>query len=315
MSRYGIAIAVPPGAGSPQARAIDELFQNSFLICGAILAIVTGLIAYSAYRFRKRDEADPKQIEGHTRLEIAWTIAPCLIVIGLFALTIRAVRGSDPEVAVGEPDLTIVAHQWWWEVRYKSGAVTANEIHIPTGRPLTVRIESADVVHDFWVPDLARKIDAIPGTPVAIQMQADEPGTYLGTCAEYCGTQHAWMRIVVIADKPDDFAAWERHELEPASPPQSEAAIRGERIYNDKTCVDCHGIESRKTPHPERVAPDLTHLAERTTLGAGVMKNTPEELTRWLREPQEVKAGSHMPNVRLSEQEAADLVAYFEELK
>jgi cytochrome c oxidase subunit 2 len=306
---------VPPGAGSPQARAINELLQNTFLICGAILAIVTGLIAYCVLRFRKRDDAEPKQVEGHTRLEIAWTIAPALILIALFALTVRAVRGSDPEVAVNDPDLTVVAHQWWWEVRYKSGAITANEIHIPTGRPLTIRVESADVVHDFWVPDLGRKIDAIPGTPVAIQMQADEPGTYLGACAEYCGTQHAWMRIVVVAEKPDAFDAWERHQLEPALAPVSEAAVRGERIYNDRTCVDCHAISSRTNTRPERVAPDLTHIAERTTLGAGVMNNTPEELKRWLQHPQDVKSGSHMPDVRLNDQEVADVVAYFEELK
>ncbi len=281
-----------------------------------IFAIVAGLVGYIAVRFRSSTAREPRQTEGNTRLEIAWTIAPALVLVVLFALTLRAVGGSDPPLD-GEADITIIAHQWWWEVKYKSGAITANEIHIPTGRPLTIQIESADVVHDFWVPDLARKIDAVPGYPVKIQMQADTPGHYLGACAEYCGAEHAWMRILVIADAPDAFAKWEAHELDPAPAPVSDAAVRGERLFNERTCVRCHPIAGGLAPMPtlERVAPDLTHLGERETLGSGVMQNTPDELSRWLKSPQVVKNGSHMPDVRLSDDETADLVAYFEELR
>ena len=301
---------------SPQARAIDELLRGSFVICGVIFAIVAGLVGYCVIRFRARGDREPTQTEGNTRLEFGWTLVPAVVLVGLFAMTTRAVSGSDPPLT-GDPDITVVAHQWWWEVKYKSGAITANEIHIPTGKALTIRVESADVVHDFWVPDLARKIDAIPGYPVSIQMQADAPGDYLGTCAEYCGAEHAWMRILVIAQAPDDYAAWERHEREPAPPPASEAAARGERVFRDRTCVRCHAVTGREdsSASGERVAPDLTHLGERKTLGAGVMNNTPGELARWLKEPQVVKNGSHMPDVRLTDDETRDLAAYFGELK
>ncbi len=164
------------------------------IVCAAILALVTGLVAYSIWKFRDRGGPEPKQVEGHKRLEIAWTAAPLAIVAGIFALTLRAMDASDPP-SDREPDLTVIAHQWWWEVRYKSGAVTANEIHVPTGKPLVVAVESADVVHDFWVPELGRKIDAVPGHANRVWMQADAAGTYIGACAEYCGVQHAWMRI------------------------------------------------------------------------------------------------------------------------
>ena len=301
-------------AHSPEAQAIQALFTQTLVICGVIGLVVAGLVGYCVYRFRERPgDVMPAQIDGNTRLEVGWTILPFLIVVGLVALTVKAVSASDPPAAGRKPDLVVVGHQWWWEIKYASGAITANEIHIPVGKKLLVQIEAADVIHDFWVPQLARKIDAVPGHPVTIWMQADAPGEYQGACAEYCGAQHAWMRIVVIADSPTDFEAWERKERAPAPAPVSEAEVRGARIYADKTCVKCHAIGG--LGEQSRVAPDLTHLAARRTLGAGVLTNTKENLALWLEKPQEVKPQSHMPDLKLTKGEVADLVAYFESLK
>jgi len=305
---------------SPQSAAIAELFTNTLLLCGAVFMLVAVLVFYCAYRFRARegDTREPAQIEGHTRLEIGWTIAPVLILTGLLFLTVRAMAASDPPVD-RDPDLTIIGHQWWWEVRYPSGAVTANEIHIPTGKALVFRLESADVVHDFWVPELGRKMDATPGRPTSIWLQADQPGTYVGTCAEYCGMQHAWMRILVVAEEPAKFADWERHELLAASAPSATAAseTRGAAVFGSMACINCHAIKGTAGPSPEtaRFAPDLTHLAERVTLGAGVLANTPADLARWLKNPQAIKTGCHMPDAQLTDAQVADLVAYFETLR
>jgi cytochrome c oxidase subunit 2 len=305
-------MGTPLDPHSPQARAIADLFDDTLIVCAVIFTIVAVLVTYAVYRFRDRSSPAPVQIEGHTRFEIAWTIAPALVLVGIFFLTVRAVNGSDP-VADREPDLTVIAHQWWWEIRYKSGAVTANEIHIPTGKPLLVSVKSADVIHDFWVPDLARKIDAVPGRTSTIWMQADAPGNYLGTCAEYCGSQHAWMRILVVAQSEQEFGAWEHQTLERAPVPSADDAARGAKLFTQMTCVKCHAIAGNG--EGGQAGPDLTHIQSRSTLGAGVMQNTPSELARWLKDPQDVKPASHMPNVQLSDAQIADFVAYFETLQ
>jgi cytochrome c oxidase subunit 2 len=297
---------------SPQAAAIADLFTSALLICGAVFLLVTVLVVYCVVRFRAGGAREPDQVEGHTRLEIAWTIAPILILGWLLVLTVRAMDASDPPID-RDPDVTIIGHQWWWEARYPSGAVAANEIHLPVGKPLVVRLESADVVHDFWVPSLGRKIDATPGRPTSIWMQADQAGTYTGTCAEYCGLQHAWMRILVVAETPEKFAEWERRQLDPAPRPTEEAAVRGAAVFGNMTCVKCHAIGG--SGEGARFAPDLTHLAARTTIGAGVLPNTPADLSHWLQDPQGIKAGCHMPDAQLTDAQVADLVAYFETLK
>jgi len=267
-------------------------------------------------KFRQGQGPDePVQVEGHTKLEIAWTAGPLVTVIGLMALTARAMGASDPPAPDRAPDIVVTGHQWWWEARYANGAVAANEIHIPVGKDLFVRVESADVIHDFWVPQLARKIDAIPGHPVSVWMQADAPGTYTGACAEYCGSEHAWMRIVVVAESEADFAAWQAHQLAPApAPPVAGPVALGLQVYRQKPCAKCHAILGERSEQP-RIGPDLTHIASRTTLGAGVLGNSPADLTHWLLDPQGVKPSSHMPDMQLTGDEVNELVAYFETLR
>ncbi len=294
---------------SSQALAISNLFILVLIIGMVILAIVTGLVIYASIRYRSRpDEGEPPQTFGNRTLEISWTVAPALLLAVLLALTIYTMQIADPTVLAGQdqPDLVIIAHQWWWEVHYpKVGATTANEIHIPTGTRLLTRIESADVIHDFWVPQLGRKMDAIPGHPNHIWLEADTPGTYLGSCAEYCGLEHAWMRIRVVAQTQDEFKAWEQQQLQ--TPALTGEAAVGERLYMSMSCVNCHVDQP--------IGPDLTHFGSRETIGTGVLENTPDNLAKWLRNPQAVKPGVHMPNLNLTDVEIKALVAYLEASK
>jgi cytochrome c oxidase subunit 2 len=309
------SFASPFAAHSPQAQAIARLFDETLVVCGVIFAVVVTLIALCIVRFRERGGAIPVQNPGNRSLEVAWTVGPLLIVTGLLVRTVQTMAASDPAVDRA-PDVAVIAHQWWWEVRYPSGAVTANEIHVPVGRNLLIAVESTDVIHDFWVPQLARKVDATPGHPTHIWMQADAPGTYEGTCAEYCGDEHAWMRIAVVAQAPADFDAWERHERDPAATPSSPLALSGLRSFERLTCVECHDVGGlgalREKP---AVAPDLTHLAERRTLASGALLNDGAQLAAWLKEPERFKPGSHMPNLQLTDAEVTGLVAYLETLR
>src|SRR5438105_15193114 len=186
---------------SPQARAIYDLGIVSAIVFVLIFVIVTGAIVYAIFRFCGRaGEPDPKQFAGSEKREIIWTAIPFLIVVFLFVLTLHGMKRSDPAPAPS-PDLIVTGHQFWWEAQYPAtGAVTANEIHIPIGKPLSVRLDSKDVLHEFWVPELARKMSTVPGQPNHIWLQANKPGLYIGQCSEFCGTQRAWMRILVVAE-------------------------------------------------------------------------------------------------------------------
>jgi len=300
--------------GSPQARAIFDLGIEASVILAVIFAIVAGIVVYALMRFRWREgEPDPPQFAGNRTIEIVWTAIPCAIVIALFTLTARTMNLSDPAPAPA-PDIVVTGHQWWWEARYPgSGVVAANEIHLPVGRAMSVRLDSADVLHEFWVPELARKITAVPGHPNHIWIEADRPGTYPGACSEFCGTEHAWMHFLVIAEPPAEFAAWERAQLQPAARPSGTAARQGLALFQATSCVSCHAING--TTAGARVGPDLTHFASRRQLGAGISANTPQNLRRWLANPQQVKEGVKMPDFKFTDGQLTQLVDYFETLK
>src|SRR6201993_1478869 len=228
---------------SPLARAIYDLGIVSSVVLALIFISVTGAITFSIFRFRSRaGEADPRQILGNRKVEIAWTIIPFLIVIFLFVITLSAMNRADPPPAPS-PDLMITGHQFWWQVDYPgSGVITANEIHIPVGKALSVQLESADVLHEFWVPKLTRKMSNVPGQPNHIWLQADKPGTYIGQCSEFCGTQHAWMRILVVADEPAQSEQWQQAQLRPAQSPISNATQKGQELFRTMSCINCHAI-------------------------------------------------------------------------
>jgi cytochrome c oxidase subunit II len=289
------------------------------VIMFAILMLVTVLVVFAAIRYRHREgAAEPKQNTGNRKLELTWTVLPLLLLASIFVLTVITMSASDPATTTAAgldppPDLVIVGHQFWWEVRYpKAGFTTANEIHIPAGRRLLLRLEAADVIHDFWVPELGRKMDMIPGSPNEMWLEADRPGVYLGTCAEFCGNEHAWMRIRVIAQTQQDFENWEEAEGQEPPSPDSASAKRGEELFRTMSCANCHAISGVSDAH---IGPDLTHLASRETLAAGRLQNTPVNLEAWLHDPNKYKPGSFMPNANLKPCDLSDMVAYLETLR
>ncbi len=302
---------------SALALPISNLFLIVGIVMAAILALVTTLVLVACFRFRiRKGQDEPRQEYGRPKLEIAWTVAPFLVLLFIFAATIQAMQASDPRPAAGErPDLVIVAHQWWWEARYADGGViAANEIHVPVGKRFLVLLKSADVIHDWWVAPLGPKMDAIPGHPNYFWLEADAAGHYLGTCAEYCGAEHAWMRILVVAQNETEFEDWEARQRAAPSARLINADERaGQELFQQLTCATCHSIAG--VSENVSVGPDLTHLASRETLAAGAIANTPDNLKRWLANPQAIKPGSNMPDFELSTEHVSELVAYLETLK
>jgi cytochrome c oxidase subunit 2 len=300
---------------SPLARAIYDLGIVSSVIFALIFVIVTGAITFSIFRFRTRaGEPDPRQIQGNRKVVIAWTIIPFLIVIFLFLITLSAMNRADPPPAPS-PDLVITGHQFWWQVDYPgSGVITANEIHIPVGKPLSVQLESADVLHEFWVPKLTRKMSNVPGQPNHIWLQADKPGSYIGQCSEFCGTQHAWMRILVVADEPAQFEEWQRAQLQPAQAASTDVTAKGLAVFQTSTCMNCHAIRG-VAGADLRVAPDLTHVGSRKQLASGMIDNTPANMRLWLKSPQHIKPGALMPDFTLTDEQLDQLATYLSTLR
>ena len=300
---------------SPQARAIFDLAVIVIAVMVVIFAVVVGIVVYALLRFPRwrEGERDPEQGRGNKTIEIVWTAIPLAIVAVLFVLAARTMGTSDPPPPP-KPEILIIGHQWWWEARYaNSGAVVANEIHIPVGKPLALRLDAADVLHEFWVPELARKITTVPGHPNHIWIQADQAGTYLGFCSEFCGTQHAWMHFLLVAESQQEFRKWEQAQLAPASVPSTENAQKGLALFQQMSCVNCHAIKG--TTASATIGPDLTHFASRKQLGAGIAANTPENLRHWLHDPQQVKIGVKMPDFKLTNEQASQLTDYIEMLK
>ncbi|HEX5430567.1 MAG TPA: cytochrome c oxidase subunit II, partial [Bryobacteraceae bacterium] len=274
-----------------------------------------GLVGFAVIRYRhRREPGEPPQRFGSKRLETLWTAIPILIVSALFAVTVRIMAEVDaPRAPGGAPDVIITGHRWWWEARYPNGAVAAGEIHIPAGKRLLAEIASADVIHDFWAPQLARKMDAVPGKPGYIWLEADKPGSYQGACAEFCGKQHAWMRFAVIAQPEAEFSAWVQRQSQPAAVPASGPAAEGARLFQEKKCGQCHAIAGTQATGTS--GPPLTHVASRQTLGSGISPNNPQNMALWINVPQSVKPGNLMPDSHLSEQETQALLAYMESLE
>ncbi len=303
-------------SSSAQADNINRLFLDFVILSAVILGIVAFMVIGGVILFRSsRRKGEPKQIFGNRGLELLWTLVPFIIVIILFFMALNVMKKiNEPIVSGQKPDIVIIAHQWWWDMRYpKLNVITANELHIPINKQLLMRIESADVIHSWWVPALGRKTDAIPGRMNYAWIEADSVGEYAGTCSEYCGTEHAWMRIKVIAQTDDNFRKWIKREQADANQPTDTLGIRGENIFQQKTCGSCHAISG--TEAHAHIGPDLSHLASRETLLSGIKTNTRENLKKWLEDPQKVKKGSNMPDFLMSDEEINALTDYLEQLR
>jgi cytochrome c oxidase subunit 2 len=317
---------------SPPAESIRSLSVLVLAITAFIFVIVEGILFYSVLRFRRRTaagSAEPPQVYGSKPIEIAWTAAPALIVFVLVLVTARTlweVNVPPPRPQEGDNTLfvTVVGRQWWWEYTYthyngkelradpdQQPLITANELHVPAGedgvpRRVYLTLKSADVCHSFWVPRLAGKTDLIPGRTNGLWFQTDHTGLYVGQCAEYCGTQHAHMLLRVVVDSPRDFDAWLETQRKPAAAGPDGSA--GLSAFLSQSCVNCHRV--RGISEKGSYAPDLTHLMSRQTLASGMVPNTPENLRRWVADPQQIKPGCLMPAFGLSDRERDDIVGY-----
>jgi len=306
---------------STPAHEISTLAIFTLAVTGAIFVIVAVLLAYSAIRFRARrtdDGSEPPQVYGSGPVEFAWTAVPVLIVFVLALTTGRTVytiqAARRPQNALG---VRVVGHQWWWEFQYPElGIVTANELHVPVSdprdpRPTFLELESADVAHSFWVPQLAGKTDVIPNKTNVTWIEPESPGVFLGQCAEFCGTQHALMLLRVVVHPREEWERWVASQRAPAATDKS--VENGRRVFASTACVNCHVVQG--TGATGRFGPDLTHLMSRETLAAGAALNTPANLKAWLRDPNVIKPGALMPAMNLADRDLDDLVAYLETLR
>jgi cytochrome c oxidase subunit 2 len=299
--------------GGPGARDVASLWWWMLGGCSFGLAFVTALLIAAWFKRRSMGPGrDPGERAGWI---VVLTLGVGVMVAGMVALFVVSdvvvIRGTEAPAA-SSTSLTVraVGHLWYWEFTYPgTNAVTADELHIPARTPVLVQVRSADVIHSFWVPELNRKIDAIPGQQNAVELYADRPGTFRGECNQYCGLQHAHMGFLVVADPPAKFRRWLAHESRPAHA----TASAGERVFMQGPCSSCHTIRGT-TAHGD-VGPDLTHLASRTTLGGVTIPNGPAELARWITDSQTIKPGNQMPDVELRGTTLRALVAYLETLE
>jgi cytochrome c oxidase subunit 2 len=309
--------------GGPQAEHIVWIWHVSLAVCTLVFVAVLVALVVALLKRRRGSPSLAPDLSSLAAPEpgphrsvlaaVAASTALLLFLIVASVMTDRALANLSLKDAVS---LQVTANQWWWAVRYDGPPsevfTTANEIHVPVGRPVVVTLLSNDVIHSLWVPSLAGKKDLIPGRTATLVFRADKPGIYRGQCAEFCGVEHAWMAFDVVADAPDRYAAWSDHQRQPAAAPANARQWQGQQLFVTTTCVMCHDV--RGTTASAEHGPDLTHIASRRTLGAGTLPNTPENLKRWIRDPHVFKPGVNMPATNLSDDDLDALVAWLETL-
>lgn len=316
------------------AQNILDLLVPIFWAAVAVFVVVEGILLYTVWRFRShRNDGIPMQIHGNTTIEILWTVAPALIVLVIAVLTFRtqAINSRQDPTAL---QVHAIGQQWWFAFEYPDqGVITANEMYIPVGRDVTVQLDGADVLHNFWIPKLAGKTYMIPGNTNYLSFKANQEGIYRGQCAEFCGEAHALMKFRVIAVKPEIFDQWvAAHKTDPAAPstaafsgsaagtpateqyvpemptfpttvngqqysgdPNGGNAANGLQVFNKKACISCHNVAgNEKAQGPGKIGPNLTYLGSRTMIAAGLIPNTPNDLYAWLHDPGKIKPGNKM---------------------
>jgi len=315
-------VQVPAGA---QAQAIAGLWHWLLPICTLVFVAVMVALGLALWRApRAGNDAEPDvsalwrpepKVKRTVIAAAAVSALLLLVLLGESVLTDRALAQLPLENAL---HIELTGYQWWWEARYDDPDpsrifTTANELHVPVGRPVIVTLIGADVIHSFWVPSLAGKKDLIPGRDTTVSFRADRAGIYRGQCAEFCGYQHAKMALYVIADRPEAYARWAERQRAPAPQPSSDEAKRGRDLFLARSCALCHAING--TSAQARHAPDLTHVASRMTIGAGALENTPSNREAWILDPQQFKPGTKMPSENIAPQDLAALNAYLGSLQ
>ena len=306
----------------PHAAGIVRYWWLTFWVSVVVLGAVSIVLVYAILRRRSSGSLPAPFTPDHERgtavgvwIATALTVVTLLVLLTGSVLTSRALSSSDPHNAL---TIQVTGNQWWWDVEYQDPEParrvrTANEIHIPVGRPVLIRTRSRDVIHSFWVPALNGKKDNIPDHPSSVWLKAERPGVFAGQCAEFCGYQHAHMRLLVTAEPADVFDAWLTAQRAVAPEPMDPVARRGRDVFLAGSCALCHTILG--TPAGARTGPDLTHLASRTTLGAGTMPNTIGHLAGWIVDPQGVKPGARMPATSVGADDLQALLAYLGSLR
>jgi cytochrome c oxidase subunit 2 len=288
---------------------------------GASVVVFAGAVGLLGLAYLRRRSTGLPFFGGNEKVVSGFVLVfgiaiPMVVLVTLFgASDIYAIRFSQAPAA-GSTRMTVqvIGRQWWWEVRYPgAGAVTANEMHIPVDTRVRVVATTADVIHSLWVPQLARKIDMIPGRENAILFDTSHPGTYLGQCSEFCGLQHAHMRLTVVAEPRASFDAWLANMAKPAATPTTAGGREGLALFFAHGCGGCHQL--RGAGAQGTIGPDLTHLATRSTLAAVTIPNTPGQLTKWIHDPQAIKPGNHMPDLGLSRSEAEKVASFLAALR
>jgi cytochrome c oxidase subunit 2 len=309
----------------PQAGHIVDLWRVFLLLCTLVFAaILVGLIL-AIRRAPRVDMPVPPDLstvnQPERRVSRSVTTAVVLAILGLFVLLAASVFTDRALARLSLKDainIDVTAYQWWWKVTYMNGPVsetfeTANEIHVPVGKPVVVTLHGGDVIHSLWVPSLAGKRDLIPGRTATMNFQADRPGIYRGQCAEFCGFQHAFMAFEVHADPPAEYEAWRQAQIKPATEPTDPLVKRGQVLFQSIQCAMCHAVQGTRAQAHN--APDLTHVASRRTIAAGTLPNTSANMASWIADPQKHKPGTNMPANPLSGDDLAALVAYMGSLK
>ena len=311
----------------PYARSIADHWWAMLALATVVFLTVVSLFAWAVWRAPRRRPLDEPPVDSgdddeaarrKTRNVALGAGATVLVLLTVLVHSVVVAARTAARDPVEDADVEITGHQWWWEVRYlhddpAQQVTSANELHIPVGRAVRVRLRSGDVIHSFWVPNLQGKIHMVPGRENMLRLLADRPGSWRGQCAEFCGLQHAKMALVVVAHDSADYVRWRARELQPAAPPADSLARAGAAVFLGAQCAYCHAV--RGTPAAGSAGPDLTHLAARRTIAAGIAPNTRGHLAGWILDPQSMKPGTHMPATPLSGPQLQALLAYLETLR
>jgi cytochrome c oxidase subunit 2 len=320
-------------------RWIDDIFMLISWITLVIFILVEAALLFVCWKFRDRPGAPiPKQIHGHTPLEISWTVAfaVILLIIGIptiriifrtqdiaaFAAATQAETGGAASTPAGASqtmpkpvalDIDVFGHQWWWEYRYPGlNIATANEVHLPVGQTVAFHLHAPDVIHSFWIPHLGGKRDVVPHRVNRLIMTPQVPGEYIGQCAEYCGTSHANMRLRAIVHEKGDFEKWVKAQQAPPAESKDELAQQGKELFAKTACVGCHTITGVSAG---QIGPNLTHFASRGTFAGSLFKSSPDAVAKWIENPDHMKPGALMPNLGMTAEQSKAIAAYLLTLK
>jgi cytochrome c oxidase subunit 2 len=312
------AVLDPQG---PEAGTVAWLVWSFTGLCAIVFMLVVAALLVSLAR-RHKDRPEPAEADPRLERRVGTIVASLAILTGIIVAGLTVISFAAQQRIFGPADPTVnievIGHQWWWEVKYgdpdpSRTVVTANELHVPVGQPVRLKLSSTDVIHSFWVPSLMGKADLVPGRDNELRFTASKPGVYIGQCAEFCGLQHAHMGIRVFVDNASDYDSWKKHQASSALQPSSTSQSMGEVAFMASPCASCHAI--RGTDAGGTLGPDLTHLASRTTVAAGTAELNRGTLAAWISDPQSMKPGTNMPTMKLSPNDLNSLLDYLTGLK